>query len=199
VIGGPHTWKVFPMDQAAYYGFMTELGTAAKETQGELGIKHPVLLGIGAGMLLGVKNANTGKSDQSFLASIAKAFDGLAVNFYGGRKSTDGRVETIQTIFQIGKEVGLPIFISETGKWAKTPSDPSARGYRDLLFPFLRKANNLAGVTWFEATDEEWKYAGDDPKFGDSGIENHYGILGKELQRSLFEKQFPPNAPQKPK
>ena len=178
VRGGPHTWRVLPMDFEVYITFMSELAVAAKEAESEIGTEHPILFGCGAGTLLSPENKYANRSE-------IRVFDGLAVNFYGGRKPSDGPIEAIRRLFLIGKTMHLPIFISETGKWAMTPGDPAAADYRDRLLPYLREADNLVGVTWFEATDEGWK-RGEDPKFNDDLIESHYGILGKVLQKDLF-------------
>ena len=135
-------------------------------------------------MFLGVKNIRSTQSEETLIAqhtAQSHAFDGLAFNFYGGRKETDGPMDAIQQLFQLGERLHLPIFISETGSWALDAQDLRATHYRDQLLPYLNNAHNLVGVTWFEPTDEQRKKSGSDPNLNDFP-ESHYGILGKKLR-----------------
>ncbi len=185
VIGGPFTWKTFPMTLDKYYEFVGDVAVAIKKEETKLGpgYKHPVLLGNGSLKPREAQIIERVNEDKAVELKGEQPFDGLGLNVYPGvdfeNSKFTGDVSLLGEVFNLAHSIGQPVVVTEMGIWAATPQDKNQVTFYGATHPHFVNSNWWAGLFLFSGTDELWK-----PKDSGRQTEAQFGIIGK-----LFHKE----------
>jgi serine/threonine protein kinase/uncharacterized SAM-binding protein YcdF (DUF218 family)/SAM-dependent methyltransferase/GNAT superfamily N-acetyltransferase/predicted MPP superfamily phosphohydrolase len=178
-LSGGNKWDTINMTAAEYYIFMNDLAKTVKAAEKELGVSHPVLLGVGAEFV--AKDARASEEQKRMIKDTCTSFDAAGLNLYTSKEGFVIRLKDLRD------KLGLPVMISEFGM-------PSTRNGEKKQAEFIKEIadllasqaagmkgpGNVIGFTAFEATDEAWKTE-ESPEAG------HYGVLGKSAEKMFLD------------
>jgi hypothetical protein len=193
----PDQYPMIEMTDKEYYEFVNELAQAVKETEEEMGIKHPVMLGVGVG-------ERSFTDEDAECISNMEYVDIVGFNVYFGfvgenKNYSEEEIEKFQTVLvdRWAEKMGKWIIITEFGRSTSVKGgEKSQAEYNKKVWKILFR--NMAGEEGsgcvlggmlFEWGAEDFQL--DAEKTG----EHHFGVWSNPALRNIFTEEYEEKAP----